>query len=108
MYIPKKYGYSKSQNCPFCEKIATTENSQGVPVCLDHKKENLQSLKCVCGEYLDIRKGKFGPYFHCMNCGNINFKKGLEMNPNISRPTPKKEHAPKETTITSEEVDLYY
>ena len=83
MYIPKKYGQSKIQNCPFCGKTAVSQNSQGIPVCANHKSEKLDNFKCACGEYLEVRSGKFGPYFYCMNCGNINFKKGLDMNPHI-------------------------
>ncbi len=79
MRIPKRYGTSKKQDCPFCGRPAVTVNSQKIPVCINHKSDRLD-LKCVCGEYLDVRNGKFGAYFHCMNCGNINFNKGLEMN----------------------------
>jgi len=119
MYIPKKYGQSKVNSCPFCGKTAVSENSQGIPVCLDHKKDKLDNLKCVCGEYLDLRTGKFGPYFFCMNCGNINFKKVLEMNSitnDVKKEVVKKEnnssynekkHNPKEITITSEDVEYF-
>jgi topoisomerase IA-like protein len=67
MYIPKRYGESK--------------NSQGVPVCKTHVDKLLGDMKCACGEYLDLKTGKFGPYFTCMNCGNINMRKALDMNP---------------------------
>lgn len=118
MYIPKKYGQSKIQTCPFCGKTAVCENSQCIPVCSNHKNEKLDNFKCVCGEYLEVRKGKFGPYFYCMNCGNINFKKGLEMNPipkNVKKEVIKKtseknnsvKHTPKEITITSEDVEYF-
>lgn len=80
MRIPKRYGESKIDRCPFCEETATIKNRQGVPVCRFHKDFELKNLKCVCGGWLDICSGKFGHYFKCMNCGNINFKKGLEMN----------------------------
>ena len=83
MRIPKRYGQSRVNNCPFCGKIAVAKSKQGVPVCLAHKTDNLDNLKCVCGEYLDVFEGKWGHYFRCMNCGNINFKKGLDMNPHI-------------------------
>jgi hypothetical protein len=84
MYIPKKYGESKVENCPFCGKSAVTKNDQGLPVCSTHKLTKLGELKCICGEYLDMRIGKWGVYFICTRCGNINLKKALEMNPMIT------------------------
>ena len=80
MYIPKKYGESKVDKCPFCEKSATIMNSQKVPVCAEHKNETLDDLKCVCGETLDILHGKLGAFFSCMKCGNMNMKKMMEIN----------------------------
>ena len=80
MYIPKKYGQSKIDRCPFCQKHATNMNSQKVPVCSAHKEQVLDGLKCVCGDTLDILHGKFGVYFSCMRCGNMNLKKVLEVN----------------------------
>jgi transcription elongation factor Elf1 len=79
MYIPKRYGESKTFECPFCGKESIAKNSQGLNVCQDHKDRNLPDIKCVCGSYLDIRVGKFGPYFNCINCGNLNLNKGLEL-----------------------------
>ena len=122
MYIPKKYGQSKTDLCPFCKKIATTKNKQQVPVCYAHKTSILQDLTCFCGDYLELKDGKFGIYFNCTNCGNINIKKALEMNPelgkepktkektiNHTKPTIKtKNKKKKEITITSDEVDIYY
>lgn len=80
MYIPKRYGESKIENCPFCGRQALLINEQGLPVCKDHKERILPELKCLCGKYLLMQKGKFGVYFNCMNCGNINMKKALETN----------------------------
>ena len=80
MYIPKRYGQSKIDNCPFCGKQATLLNSQGVPTCISHKEEQLENLKCACGSTLDLLTGKFGVFFSCMKCGNINFRKMLEFN----------------------------
>ena len=71
---------SRIEKCPFCEKQAVTENAQAIPVCVAHKKEKLPDLKCSCGDWLDVKKGKYGTYFSCMRCGNISFGKGLEMN----------------------------
>lgn len=124
MYIPKRYGQSKIEKCPFCGKHATTANSQGVPVCAGHKDSTLDNLKCVCGEYLDIRSGKFGAYFNCINCGNMNMRKALEINetPQESKPriipdetTSKVEEykksqskdKPKEITIRSDDPDYF-
>lgn len=121
MYIPKRYGQSKIDLCPFCEKAATAKNSQDVPVCQNHKKTLLPDLKCSCNSYLELRKGKFGVYFNCMNCGNMNIKKALSLNPNLGIDTnvpvsevigktgnkPSKQDK-KEITITSDEVDINY
>lgn len=121
MYIPKRYGQSKIDLCPFCEKSATAKNSQDVPVCQAHKKMLLPDLKCSCNSYLDLKKGKFGAYFNCMNCGNMNMKKALSLNPNfkvnanapvneaivktVNKPSKRDK---KEITITSDEVDINY
>ncbi len=80
MYIPKRYGQSKSEPCPFCERQSLAINEQGVAVCLAHKDKLLTNLKCLCGDYIDIRTGKFGAFAVCINCGNINLKKILEVN----------------------------
>ena len=121
MFIPKRYGESKISSCPFCGKNSITKNSQGIPVCAGHKTEKLDDLKCVCGELLDLLEGKWGPYFRCLNCGNINFKRGLEMNQNIgekhNKPVqlqavnevPKENNKPqakKEITIRSDDLDF--
>lgn len=120
MRIPKRYGESKIQKCPFCEKQATSKNKQGIPTCQKHKDELLGDLKCACGEYLESKTGKFGPYFNCINCGNINFKKAMGMNQgNVYNKEVKKETnmkviekkrhyetKSKETTVRSDELDL--
>ena len=80
MYIPKRYGQSKIDICPFCQKQATTLNKQQVPVCASHKEEMLDDLKCVCGSTLDMLQGKFGVFFSCMKCGNMNLRKVMEIN----------------------------
>ena len=80
MYIPKKYGQSKIDLCPFCGKSATIKNSQDVPVCYSHREEFLEGLKCACGSILELLRGKFGIFFSCIKCGNMNMKKVLEIN----------------------------
>ena len=83
MYIPKRYGQSKSNKCPFCGTEAVFKNSQGVPVCRRHKDSSLESMKCLCGSTLEPKDGKFGPYFSCMKCGNVNFKRAMEINKDL-------------------------
>jgi hypothetical protein len=116
MYIPKRYGQSKVESCPFCGKIATVKNNQDIPVCVKHKNTPLPNLKCSCNSYLDLKKGKFGAYFHCLNCGNINMRKALALNPDIGKPQTKPETTSeiksvektedkKEITINSDDVN---
>ena len=117
MRIPKRYGQSKIDNCPFCNKRALTSNSQGVPVCLEHKGKELNDLKCACGDWLDIRTGKFGPYFVCIRCGNISFRKAMEMNPDLGKEPDNEEKTdnrkqkkalpPKDIVITSDDVEYF-
>ena len=80
MFIPKKYGQGRIERCPFCQKQAIALNKQSVPVCSSHKEEELNDLKCACGETLDILKGKFGVFFKCMKCGSMNLRKAMEFN----------------------------
>lgn len=80
MYIPKKYGESKVDKCPFCGKQGILENKQGVSVCQQHRSAVLNDMKCACGETLDLMHGKFGAFFKCDNCGTMNMRKVLEMN----------------------------
>ena len=75
----KTYGNYKTSNCPFCERLATSKNEQGLDVCHKHKNKLLDEIKCVCGSWLESRSGKFGPYFNCLNCGNVNYNKAMEM-----------------------------
>ena len=96
MRIPKRYGESKDQDCPFCGKQGTTSNPQGVPVCLDHKEEYVD-LKCACGSWLEVKAGKWGPYCICINCGNINFAKAMDMNPDFREKFEKKKSEEKIT-----------
>ena len=80
MHIPKRYGESRIDSCPFCGRQSLIKNSQGIPVCSDHKNMDLPEMKCACGEYLLMQQGKFGAFFNCLRCGNVNMKKALEIN----------------------------
>lgn len=75
------YGESKTIICPFCEKEAYEKNKQKIPVCKNHKSKLLrEDFKCICGQYLLLCEGKYGPYFKCNTCGNINLNKAIELN----------------------------
>jgi hypothetical protein len=82
--------------CPFCNGNALRENSQGVPVCLQHKDSDLPDMKCSCGEWLDIRKGKYGVFFSCMSCGAKSLSKILSINKIADTRKP---DAPKKSVI---------
>ncbi len=75
----KVYGQSMERTCPFCHKIATQKNPQGLNVCYQHTKQVMEDIKCACDKWLEQRVGKFGPYFNCMKCGNISYAKAMEM-----------------------------
>ncbi len=79
MYIPKRYGESKISKCPFCGKDAFSQNKQKIPTCKEHKETTFDNVKCLCGSWLDMREGKFGVFFTCINCGAMNIKKVLEI-----------------------------
>jgi len=83
MYVPKRYGETRVDSCPFCGRQALIKNPQGIAVCRDHKDKTLDNMKCMCGEYLIIQEGKFGVFFNCFKCGNINLKKVLEINSEV-------------------------
>lgn len=126
----KKYGEYQTRRCPFCDRLATHENSQGVGVCHLHSEQKLDEIKCTCGSWLETCSGKFGPYFNCLHCGNISYQKGMEMKsitmkdvpkkPVIEvkkpsplsssfcpRPEPKSKPEPKEITITTDDVEYF-
>ena len=79
--IPKRYGKSGNATCPFCGAMAIAKNEEGLSVCIAHKKskQKFEDIKCDCGSWLEIKDGKFGMYFNCLNCGNINYEKGMAM-----------------------------
>ena len=82
----------------------------------------MEESKCICGSWLELRQGKFGPYFHCEKCGNKNFSKGMEVIQSVkptsfveeeregkekqkNKFTDNKER--KETTITTDDVEYF-
>lgn len=117
MYIPKRYGSYKTHKCPFCSKNAVTENKQKVPVCISHQNSIIPDQKCTCGSWLELMSGKFGHYFNCIKCGNVNFKRVSIIipktspvknttNTNIVNPKSTTSKPPKEIVIRSD--DPYY
>jgi predicted RNA-binding Zn-ribbon protein involved in translation (DUF1610 family) len=89
-YGTKKYGQSKENLCPFCDKIATVTNKQKIPVCPKHTAEEITGWKCACGRPLDgPYVSKYGPFFACPSCGNVNFKKASEIQQLVNDPNKK-------------------
>lgn len=110
----KRYGASKIVTCPFCGKRATQENEQGVEVCPQHTKSKLQEIRCICKSWLEQRQGKFGAYFNCINCGNINFSKAMEIKAmtkviedEVVEKKVEVKKEPKEITITSDDLEYF-
>lgn len=94
MYIPKRYGESKREVCPFCGQQATTVNGQKIPVCRMHTSSVLGEMRCICGKMLEAKTGKYGLYFSCSRCGNVTLKRALEVNP----PNPRERATPGSTS----------
>ena len=92
--ISKRYSEGRIDECPFCGKQAIAENDQGIPVCPAHKGTSLPEMKCLCGEYLFMQKGKFGVYFNCLRCGNVSLRRALEINNVSNEPIVVKEDRP--------------
>lgn len=78
--MPKIYGEYKTTDCPFCGKQAHFANKAKLPVCKDHKDTEYPSYRCPCGDWIDIKSGRFGTYGSCMRCGNVQLSKILEHN----------------------------
>lgn len=131
-YRKKIYGQSQQKTCAFCGKLATLKNPQGAEVCIQHKQSLIEEIKCTCGSWLELRSGKFGSYYNCINCGNINRNKAEEIKEMTRRKNkennssenrlsenklkikselkePKKEEfkEKKEITITSRDVEYF-
>ncbi len=119
IYIPKRYGESKVDRCPFCDRQAFSKNDQDIPVCKEHVRRGLPPMKCMCGETMDMLQGKWGVFFSCIKHGNMNLRKALEMNPigpspesrapasssSSLRKTDAEPSERKEITVRSDELD---
>ena len=118
----KSYGNYKISKCPFCDRQATQTNQQGLEVCHQHTNQSMEEIKCVCGSWLEQRVGKFGAYFNCVKCGNMNYKKDMdikEMTGHKSSPKPvikpisvqevsrPRVQERKELTITSNDAEFF-
>jgi len=122
------YGEYKTVHCPFCSRLATQKNEQGIEVCYQHVKQTVDEVKCTCGSWLEPRGGKFGRYFNCINCGNVNYEKAMQIKeitakktenveksvekkevikPITPRVIPREREERKETIITSRDVDYF-
>jgi hypothetical protein len=101
MFIPKRYGASKKQDCPFCDKPALAQNKQGIPTCAGHKEKALKDMKCMCGSWLELRQGSWGPYFNCTNCGNLSFAKAMARA--TPQTVPEKKRTPAHITVRSDD-----
>lgn len=75
----KVYGQSKEEACVFCGDNARSENSQGFSTCINCKTKTMEDIKCMCGEYLDVKKSKWGAFFVCSSCGPVSLKKAMEL-----------------------------
>ena len=65
--------------CVFCKKAALHENDQDLPVCKDHKNKEMQDKRCICGEYMDVKKGRWGAFYLCPQCGPHSLSKAQGM-----------------------------
>lgn len=90
------------ESCPFCGRQAIVMNPQGVSVCTTHREAYLD-LKCICGQPLDILKGKYGTYGNCLRCGNISLKKALDINDTL-KAMPSIKLQSKDMTVNAESV----
>jgi hypothetical protein len=79
-FVGKKvYGQSKQDSCAFCGDSARVENSQGFLTCNGCKEKVMGDIKCMCGNYLEVKKSKWGAFFTCTSCGAISLKKAMEL-----------------------------
>lgn len=102
------------ESCPFCGRQAIVMNPQGVAVCTTHRDAYLE-LKCICGQPLDLMKGKYGIFGNCLRCGNVSLKKALDINDTLkAAPTQNaykstsesQSSKPAEKVVRSDELDF--
>lgn len=74
----KVYGESEKTLCAFCGRHATTRNAERVPVCEAHRTEKLEEVRCLCGRFMELKEGKWGPFFVCPACGPLRFDRARE------------------------------
>ncbi len=101
----KVYGSYRMENCPFCGGRALSKNGMGIPVCSTHKDAEVGELKCMCGEWLDLKESKWGVFGVCMKCGTVSWSRILELNPKAFQPPKPKE---KEEFIVRSDDPLYF
>ena len=57
---------TKMTKCVFCGENATTKNSDGQPVCQDHKNNQPRDVACPeCGMPMKIKEGGYGFFWGC-------------------------------------------
>ena len=67
------------EKCIVCSKDATTYNSQALPVCKAHASHEMIDMKCpFCKSYVDAKKGKYGTFFLCTECGPVSRSKMIQ------------------------------
>lgn len=115
----KEYGKSSIDKCIFCDDNAFSYNDQRFPVCKDHKNAivDMDKIKCSCKSYLDIKQGKYGTFFLCMNCGPVSIAKVKSINDIIDKNNPDfkkktsdlkiKKTNSGEYTITTNDIDYF-
>ena len=74
------YGTTGIARCPLCGRSALSKNKMGLSVCKDHASFEFPLMKCACGDSLQLKEGKFGPFCICSRCGTINLRKAFEVN----------------------------
>lgn len=99
--MKKTYGSYREETCIFCSERAICMNEQNLPTCTKHKHElvDMNKVKCSCGDFLDIKEGKYGSFFLCMNCGPMSIAKIKEIN--TIKPNDFSAKQPEKTTSNS-------
>lgn len=57
---------TKSTKCVFCGETATKTNSEGQPVCREHREKEPRDVACPeCGMPMKIKEGRYGYFWGC-------------------------------------------